>query len=72
MKKPAIVGQKTKILSWVPDGSPTPRLTGRLTVDRNLTSTSTTSTSTQGDRSKEQQRWRKLETISPTAGQLEE
>jgi hypothetical protein len=27
--------------SWAPDGSPTPRQTGRLTVGRKLTSTST-------------------------------
>jgi hypothetical protein len=40
-KKPAIVKQKTKIWSWAPDGSPTPRQTGRLTVGRKLTSTST-------------------------------
>jgi hypothetical protein len=41
IKKPAIVGQKTKIWSWAPDGSPTPRQTRRLTVGRKLTSTST-------------------------------
>jgi hypothetical protein len=39
-KKPAIVRQKTKIWSWAPDGSPTPRQTGRLTVGLKLTSTS--------------------------------
>jgi hypothetical protein len=33
--------QKTKIWSWAPDGSQTPRYTGRLTVGRKLTSTST-------------------------------
>jgi hypothetical protein len=36
IKKPAIVKQKTKTWSWVPDGSPTPRRTGRLTVGRNV------------------------------------
>jgi hypothetical protein len=41
IKKPAIVRQKTKIWSWAPDGSPTPRQTGRLTVGHKLTSTST-------------------------------
>jgi hypothetical protein len=41
IKKPAIVRQKTKIWSWAPDGFPTPRQTGRLTVGRKLTSTST-------------------------------
>jgi hypothetical protein len=40
IKKPAIVRQKTKIWSWAPDESPTPRQTGRLTVGRKLTSTS--------------------------------
>jgi hypothetical protein len=29
-----------EIWSWTPDGSPTPRLTGRLTLNRNLTSAS--------------------------------
>jgi hypothetical protein len=41
IKKPAIVRQKKKIWSWAPDGSPTPRQTGRLTVGRKLTLTST-------------------------------
>jgi hypothetical protein len=41
IKKPAIVGEKTIIWSWVLDGSPTTRQTGRLTVSRKLTSTST-------------------------------
>jgi hypothetical protein len=40
IKKPAIVRQKTKIWLWTPDGSPTPRHTGRLTVGHKLTSTS--------------------------------
>jgi hypothetical protein len=40
IKKPSIVRQKTKIWSWAPDGSVTPRQTGRLTVGRKLTSTS--------------------------------
>jgi hypothetical protein len=40
IKKPVVVGQKTKIWSWAPDGCPTSRQTGRLTVGRNLTSTS--------------------------------
>jgi hypothetical protein len=31
-KKPSTVRQKTKIWSWAPDGSPTPRYTRRLTV----------------------------------------
>jgi hypothetical protein len=34
------VKQKTKIWSWAPDGSLTPRQTGRLIVSLNLTSTS--------------------------------
>jgi hypothetical protein len=38
IKKPAIVRHKTKIWSWAPDGSLTPRQTGRLTVSRKLTS----------------------------------
>jgi hypothetical protein len=38
IKKPAIVRQKTRIWSWAPDGTPTPRQTGRLTVGRKLTS----------------------------------
>jgi hypothetical protein len=42
LKKLAIVRQKTKIWSWAPDGSPTPRQTGRLTVGRKLTSISKT------------------------------
>jgi hypothetical protein len=36
--KPAIVNTEKKICSWVPDGSPKLRQTGRLTVGRNLTS----------------------------------
>jgi hypothetical protein len=41
IKKPAIVRRKTKkIWSWAPDGSPTPRQTGRPTVGRKLTSAS--------------------------------
>jgi hypothetical protein len=40
IKKHAIVKQETKIYSSAPYGSPTPRKTGQLTVDRNLTSTS--------------------------------
>jgi hypothetical protein len=32
---------RKEISSWFPDGSPKPRKTGRLTVGRNLTSTST-------------------------------
>jgi hypothetical protein len=39
IKKPAIVRRKTKIWSRAPDGSPIPRQTGRLTVDRKLTLT---------------------------------
>jgi hypothetical protein len=39
-KKPEIIRQKTKIWAWAPDGSPTARQTGRLTVGRNLTTTS--------------------------------
>jgi hypothetical protein len=34
IKKSATVRQKTKIWSWTPDGTPTPRQTGRLTVGR--------------------------------------
>jgi hypothetical protein len=41
LKKPAIVRRKTNIWSWVPDGSPTPRLTGRLIVSCKLTLSST-------------------------------
>jgi hypothetical protein len=48
IKKSAIVRQKTKIWSWAPDGSPTPRQTGRLTVGRKLTSTSTSTSAAQG------------------------
>jgi hypothetical protein len=44
IKKLAIIRQKTKIWSWAPDGSPTPRQTGRLTVGRKLTSLHFTST----------------------------
>jgi hypothetical protein len=40
MKKPASVRQKTKIWSWAPHGSPTPRQTDRITVGRKLASTS--------------------------------
>jgi hypothetical protein len=37
VKKPAIVKQKTKIWSLAPNGSPTTRQTGQLTVSHNLT-----------------------------------
>jgi hypothetical protein len=40
IKKPAVIRQKTKIWQWAPDGSPTPRQTGRLTIGHKLTSTS--------------------------------
>jgi hypothetical protein len=40
IKKPTIVRETKEIWSWAPDGIPTPRQTGRLTVGRNLTSTS--------------------------------
>jgi hypothetical protein len=39
IKKPTIARQKGKIWPWVPDGSPTPRDTDRLTVGRNLNPT---------------------------------
>jgi hypothetical protein len=45
IKKPASAGQKTKIWSWAPAGSPSPRQTGGLTVGRKLTSTSTRTSS---------------------------
>jgi hypothetical protein len=40
-RNPQSSDRETKIWSWAPDGSPTPKQTGRLTVGRNVTSTST-------------------------------
>jgi hypothetical protein len=37
IKKPAVVREIKEIRSWDPDGIPTPRQTGRLTVGRKLT-----------------------------------